>query len=453
MLKSLLNAIMLATVLTWAAHATQVPGVPNHQDQAPSLDANPENEYYCIAGSVGMPGVQMTGLPGGIVSDASGHYQALIKKDAQPMVIPMKEGYEFNPKGKIYNHVCADLVGQNYQCKPARYTISGSVGHADVLLQGFDQPVVTDQYGHFTAEVPHGWQACVTPRKEGLEFTPPQIHYTRVIQDMDRQNFTAHFKTVTLSGAIIIGHCPMPGVTVSTNFGGGADTTDELGRFYIEVPYGWTGDVTPYKKGFSFSPPCLDYRNVKEDIDSIDRETGAVKSPAGSTHCFFDIAHLAASDHVQSTDTTLIPTKSRPAHNATRIRNNLREVAAIMNERLGAFAAQTQGIYIQDYGIILHSQMEPAFTFQGFPRATQPSCPSDHYLSLLKENSLKLIAHTANVKILDPNQWVVVTLAIPSTQGEGHAMTLRARKHDVDAFAANKTNLQEFRRRVQITVQ
>ena len=124
-----------------------------------------------------------------------------------------------------------------------------------------------------------------------------------------------------------------------------------------------------------------------------------------------------------------------------------------MDERLGAFATHTQGIYVQGYGIILHSQVRPAFTFQGFPRATQPSCESDHHLSLLKENTLKLIAHTANVKSLAPHEWVVITLAIPSTEGRDHAMTLQARKDDVDAFAAHEMTIQEFKRHVQITVQ
>ncbi len=452
MLKSFLYHIMWVIGLTWvcAPHAL---AVQDPQDPVVRSSSHGENQYFCLAGSVGMPGVLITGLPGGIVSDATGHYQALIKKDAQPMVIPIKEGFEFNPKGKIYNHLYANLMEQNYQCKPASYTISGSIGRANVHLQGFDEPITTDQYGNFSIVVPHGWSACVTPRKEGLEFTPSGIQYTKVVQDMDHQNFTARFQTVTLSGAIIIGDCPMPGVSVSANFGGGADTTDEMGRFFIEVPYGWTGDITPYKKGFSFNPPCSSYRNIKDDIDSIDQEDRMSKSPATNTRRFFDIAHRMASENVTPMHTTFIPTLSAPAQTSTQVRDDLRVVAAIMDERLGAFATHTQGIYVQDYGIILHSRVEPTFTFQGIPQATQPSCSSDHYLSLLKENTLKLIAYTTDVKILAPNQWVVITLAIPNTQGEGHALTLRARKCDVDAFAAHETTLPEFKRRVETTLQ
>ena len=138
---------------------------------------------------------------------------------------------------------------------------------------------------------------------------------------------------------------------------------------------------------------------------------------------------------------------------SAQLRDDLRVVTAIMDERLGAFATHTQGIYLQDYGIILYSQVEPAFTFQGFPLATEPSCSGDHYFSLLEDNTLKLIAYTSHIKILDPNQWVVITLSMPNTQGKEHAMTLQVRKHVVDAFAAKTITMQEFKRNVQITVQ
>jgi hypothetical protein len=443
--------VILATALTCVA-PTQTRAAQGHQADGLPLRCNSGNQYYCIAGSVGVPGVLMTGLPGGVVSDASGHYQALIRKDAQPMVIPMKEGFEFNPKGKIYNHVYEDLVDQNYHCKPARYAISGSIGRADVHLQGFPEPVTTDQYGNFSVLVPHGWQACVTPREEGLEFTPSTIQFSKVMRNMAHQNFTARFKTVIVSGAIVIGHCPMPGVSISTNYGGGADTTDDLGRFYIEVPYGWTGDITPYKKGFSFNPPCLNYTNVKDNIDSIEQVSRIAETPAKDARYFFDIAHHKVSEQVPSINATVIPALANSAQNPTQIRDSLRVAAAIMDERLGAFATHTQGIYVQDYGIILHAQVKPVFTFQGVPQATQPSCSNDHYLSLLKENTLKLIAQTAHVKILAPHQWVVITLAIPSSQGHEQAMTLQARKCDVDAFAARQMTKQEFTDRVQFSV-
>ncbi|MCF7974837.1 MAG: hypothetical protein K9N55_13545 [Phycisphaerae bacterium] len=453
MLKSLLYSICLAAALAWTAGPSQALESNKTQIHLRPLRSHPDNQYYCIAGSVGQPGVEMIGLPGRVVSDASGHYQALIRKDDQPMVMPRKEGFEFNPKGKIYNHVCEDLVQQDYQCTPATYVISGSIGHADVHLKGFPSPVTTDECGNFNVRVPYGWEASITPEKEGLQFTPSQIRYARIMQDMTQQNFTAYFKTVTLSGAIIVGNCPMPGVSVSTNFGGGADTTDALGRFYIEVPYGWSGEITPFKKGFYFNPPNLTFTNVKEDVDSINQEARLTKQPAGMAPCFFDIAYRMAADNATPRNTTLIPTQTMSTQSTAQLRDDLRVVTAIMDERLGAFATHTQGIFVQDYGIILYSQVEPAFTFQGFPPTTDPSCSGDHYVDLLKDNTLKLIAYTSHIKVLDPNQWVVITLSLPSMQGNEHAMTLQVRKHDVDAFASHKMTMQEFERNVQITVQ
>lgn len=452
MLKPLFKSITWVVILTCVTSPTRMLGTDAPKAKAPRARCT-DGQYYRIAGSVGMPGVRMTGLPGEIISNASGHYQALIRKDAQPMVIPMKEGYEFNPKGKIYNYINADLVNQNYLCEPASYVISGSIGYANVRLRGFGRPVVTDAFGNFSATVPHGWQARITPFREGLEFTPEKIQFTKVDQDMDNQNFTARFKTVTLSGAVVTNHCPMPGVTVSTNFGGGSDVTDELGRFYVEVPYGWSGDVVPRKKGFSFNPPSLSYVNIKDDTDSIDQETSIGRTTADGKRYFFDITHRATSQSTVQLSTTFIPTLAQPTRNPTQIRDSLRVVTAIMNERLGAFAGQTQGIYVQDYGIILHSKVEPAFTFQAFPQEGEAKESGKRYMNLLRENTLKSIACTADVKMLDPNQWVVVTLAIPNTQGQDNSMTLRVRKRHVDAYAANEMNMQAFRRNVQITIQ
>ncbi len=453
MLKLLVYSMLFSGLPAWSTSPIQALTIKKMPIQVHPLPSYGDNQYYCIAGCVGISGVEMMGLPGKVVSDASGHYQALIKKGDEPMVIPLKEGFEFNPKGKIYNHICENLMNQDFRCKPATYCISGSIGHANVRLKGFPDSVTTDQYGHFKAIVPYGWQACVTPEKEGMEFSPSKIHYIKVVQNMGRQNFTAHFKTVTLSGAIVIANCPMPGVSVSTNFGGGADTTDELGRFYIEVPYGWSGDLTPFSKGFSFNPPSLSYVNVKDDIDSVSQQSTLAEHPTPNIPSFFDIAHCMATDNLTSLDSPLIPTNLDAFQSTPQIRNDLRIVAAIMDERLGAFATHTQGFFVQDYGIILYTRMEPAFTFQGFPQATQPSCSGDHYLNLLQDNALKLITLTSNSKVLDPNQWIVITLAMPRTQGRNQSMTLRSRKQYVDAFAANKTDMHEFRRNVQITIQ
>ncbi len=453
MLKLFVYSVLSTGVLAVSGAPIQAVTIKTTPIHVRPLQSYGDNQYYCIAGCVGAPGVEMMGLPGKVISNATGHYQALIRKGDEPMIVPLKDGFEFNPKGKIYNHICENLMNQDFECKPATYCVSGSIGHANVHLKGFPNAVTTDQYGNFSAIVPYDWQACVTPEKEGLEFTPSQRHYTKVMQNMSHQNFAAHFKTVTLSGAIVIDNCPMAGVSVSTNFGGGEDTTDELGRFYIEVPHGWSGDLTPFRKGFSFNPPSLSYTNVKDDIHSISQQSTLAETPHPNVPSFFDIAHCMATDNVPSPNTPPIPTDFEAFQSTAQIRNDLRIVSAIMDERLGAFATHTQGFFVQDYGIILYAQVEPAFTFQGFAQATQPSCSGDDYLDLLQDNALKLISLTSNSKVLDPNQWVVITLAMPRTQGRNQSMTLRARKQYVDAFAANKTDMHEFRRNVQITVQ
>lgn len=454
MLKTRLNSIITLTSIisltailpTFAANSDQNPFFPTIPDY--------DSDYYCIAGYVGIAGVQMTGLPGNVISDVTGHYQALIPKGDQPMVIPMKEGFEFNPKGKIYNHISENLLHQDYLCTPATFVISGTVGHGQVNLKGFSTPVVTDEKGRYSVTVPYGWHGRIIPEKEGVEFTPAYRDVTAAISDLSNLSFKSHFKTVTVSGAIIVGNCPLSGVRVRADYGGGADITDELGRFYIEVPYGWTGDLTPYKKGYTFNPPSLSYDNIQEDIDSISNQNKSRFMITNRTNPeSFDISHKTSCEDTDIPDNPIIATASEDTQTASQIKNDLRIISAIMDERLGAFSTQTQGIYVKDYGLIFHSQVKPVFTFEGTPMEAAAASYNDSYLDQLKDNTIKLMSYISNIQNIDPNQWIVITLAMPDTFNHQHAMTLQTRKHEIDALAAQQISMSDFKHTLKITIQ
>ncbi|MCP4593912.1 MAG: hypothetical protein GY842_24520 [bacterium] len=60
------------------------------------------------------------------------------------------------------------------------------------------------------------------------------------------------------------------GVALTANNGGGSATTDGDGYYEVEVPYDWSGRVTPSKADWTISPPYRDYSNVTSDQGNED---------------------------------------------------------------------------------------------------------------------------------------------------------------------------------------
>lgn len=69
---------------------------------------------YTISGQVGIPGVEMLGLPGNTVTDENGLYSTTVNYGWTGTVMPRKEGYRLKPPSRNYNKVTADLNNQNY---------------------------------------------------------------------------------------------------------------------------------------------------------------------------------------------------------------------------------------------------------------------------------------------------------------------------------------------------
>ncbi len=72
--------------------------------------------------------------------------------------------------------------------------------------------------------------------------------------------------TVTISGQILdIFGVGIDGVTVSANNGGGSVLSESGGSYQLDVPFGWTGNVTPTKEGYGFSPLGQTYSIITEN--------------------------------------------------------------------------------------------------------------------------------------------------------------------------------------------
>lgn len=68
-------------------------------------------------------------------------------------------------------------------------------------------------------------------------------------------------------GEIVVMGRPVAGVLIQANNQGGSCVTDEKGQYALEVPWGWSGRVSPSKEGWVFAPPYRTYTKVTWDVN------------------------------------------------------------------------------------------------------------------------------------------------------------------------------------------
>jgi len=88
--------------------------------------------------------------------------------------------------------------------------------------------------------------------------------------DISVQAFEAVKITHTISGSAGISGVTMRG------FPGASVVTDQNGYYSAVVDYGWSGTVTPYKEGYTFSPPSKPYSKVTSDLTNEDYTPTAI---------------------------------------------------------------------------------------------------------------------------------------------------------------------------------
>jgi len=149
-----------------------------------------KTQTFTISGSVGVSGVIMKGLPGDPVTDNYGFYSATVAYGWSGTVTPTKEGYLFTPACKIYKNVVSDRSDDSYAVEAITYTISGKAGLPGVEMQGLPGNIVTDENCLYSATIEYGWSGTVEPRKEGYEFHPPRKTYNKVGANLNNENYT-----------------------------------------------------------------------------------------------------------------------------------------------------------------------------------------------------------------------------------------------------------------------
>ena len=178
-MKSLIRTTILLCVFNLA-----IDGIAIAQDSS-----RQKATTYTISGSVGMPGVMMKGLPGDVISDEQGRYSATVERDWRGTVVPAKAGFAFTPPERKYASVKTNWVSEDYKAEVITYTISGRVGMGGVLMQGLPNDPISDNEGVYSASVLYGWAGVVTPTKEGYTFIPRARSYAKASANLTNEDY------------------------------------------------------------------------------------------------------------------------------------------------------------------------------------------------------------------------------------------------------------------------
>ena len=80
--------------------------------------------------------------------------------------------------------------------------------------------------------------------------------------DIGAYEYSSSLSYHSISGKITCNGSGLAGVTLTFSNNGGTTTTGTSGNYSHNVPYGWSGTVTPVKEGYSFTPSSRNYTAV-----------------------------------------------------------------------------------------------------------------------------------------------------------------------------------------------
>jgi len=415
---------------------------------------------YTISGTIGVSGVTLQGLPGEPITDPTGRYSVEVPPEWSGAVTPVKVGYTFEPPTRSYERIRRDYRDENYVARVLTFTMSGNAGAPGVAIQGLPGGVVTDTKGNYSAEVPYGWAGTVEPSKEGHTFDPVRRDYARVMDDQTSQDYVARIKMLSISDTLTIGDEPLEGVNVIARPGDYSDVTDNRGQYSIRVPYGWTGELYMAKPGFEFDPPSIPYENMTDNVDSTSPNRGAPSTR-------IEFPRMMSPDSIS--DVLIIPTREVASEAFAETAEDMRVMLHILREKLseprmifgalydyGDFFANAdrtaEALYVQGFGALFVMRVEfpllaPAQEKE--PAETRPKEPMDpvwqrardrlysppggglygpgglprqtdeRSFEQLRQDLLDTLRHAANIRHIEPNEWVLVTVTSRSEAAAG----------------------------------
>jgi hypothetical protein len=302
--------------------------------------------------------------------------------------------------------------------------------------------------------------------------------YQKVTRDLRNEDFTARVRMLTISDVVAFTNGkttePIAGVKVTAEPGGNSVITDSRGRYTIQVPYGWTGRLIFSKEGLVFDPDNKPFTNVTSDI--IDGQP----QPSGEWPQYNPPAIPSRPQVVIPTaagNVFVIPTAQVVPQRIAETAEDLRIMLQILREKLseprmirGAFVnfgdffgdrdRALEAFYLQGCAAVFVLEMDSPFTFAPAPpgagaagkeavdpvwqrareRLASPQNPAlrdprglpgeteKMDFQQFHEDLLKTLRHAANLRNVEPNESIILTIiahgesgAWPAPAGAGGA--------------------------------
>ncbi len=428
-----------------------------------------------------------------------------------------------------------------------RAAISGSVGVPGVTMKGMPGDPLTDTNGDYSGAIPQGWSGTVTPVKEGFIFEPPSRKYAGIQAWRKDEDYVAKMITFTITGNVGAPGVVMEGLP-------GDPISDDKGVYRVEVAYKWQGVVKPELPGYVFAPPFRTYPPViknylKEDYIATPGEaTGSLyRSSEGRRGPRAGVAPSPARDVL------VVPTAGVDTAEFTEMADDMRVMLQILREKaneqrawmgrtvlpdygpiFGQGGPGSEALYIQGHAVVFVMEVNFSVDVGQEPNTANPAGPqreSDQVWqrakerlgqndssgamtppnpTQLKENLIRALRHAANIRHLDPNELVILTvigssrptprsgggsygatsvhgggyfygassfntddasgssgsggytslstrggrrvpeIAVPAGSSGGDWLIIQAKTADINAFAGDKISFEQFNQRVKV---
>ena len=232
---------------------------------------------YIILGSVktggdaGIEGVEITfsAEQGTATTDSEGNYSHIVVEGWSGTATPSKTCYAFTPSSLTYTNVISDQSNQNYAGTMLTYTISGTISAAaplsGVVMEGLPGSPTTDASGYYEATVDCGWSGTVTPTMTRYVFSPSSRSYDDLSSDQAGQDYEAYPGWIISGSVKTEADEGIGGVIITFSVVETTATTSADGSYSHTVIEGWSGEATPSRICYSFSPSSLSYSNLTSD--------------------------------------------------------------------------------------------------------------------------------------------------------------------------------------------
>ncbi|KPA14364.1 PKD domain-containing protein [Candidatus Magnetomorum sp. HK-1] len=211
---------------------------------------------------------------GGTTStDSAGYYSHELTIGYSGLATPNKPGYKFSPASALYNNLLDNYTNQHYTAQ--RFTLTGYIkdpngkpmSNVEVVFSYYSGTAITDENGFYSHDVDYHWTGTITPQKTGLYFSPASRSFTDVLTNHSNNDFTAQERKYTISGTITDqDNKAVPSVKLCLNNENTCTQTNASGNYTFDVNYQFTGNISPEKEGYSFSPHVLSYSNVSSNL-------------------------------------------------------------------------------------------------------------------------------------------------------------------------------------------